>query len=133
MIKYVWNTSKVVLEGWCCQATKHSNSSVLATRWSPWQSSYSPPLRTYQHNTKNTSVLNGYLLKSWQLGGGGKGRGEVQTFHAPLLHLIWWQNDSMWLSLVIFWLPFQKTCIFGSISNKNLSRKASGKNLHYSW
>ena len=66
-------------------------TAVLATRWSPWQSSYSPPLRTYQHNTKNTSVLNGYLLKSRQLGwggGGGRGRGEVQTFHAPLLHFI---------------------------------------------
>ena len=48
-------------------------TAVLATRWSPWQSSYSPPLRTYQHNTKNTSVLNGYLLKSRQLGWGGGG------------------------------------------------------------
>ena len=75
---------------WRAGVVKQQNiaTAVLATRWSPWQSSYSPPLRTYQHNTKNTSVLNGYLLKSWQLGGGGKGRGEVQTFHAPLLHLI---------------------------------------------
>ena len=77
---------------WRAGVVKQQNiaTAVLATRWSPWQSSYSPPSHTYQHNTKNTSVLNDYLLKSWQLGGvgGGKGRGEVQTFHAPLLHFI---------------------------------------------
>ena len=80
MIKYSKNTSKVVLGGWCCQATKHSNSrlgnQVVTLVIKP-----QPTFTTY------TGLLNGYLLKSWQSGLGGR-KGRSANLHAHLLHVI---------------------------------------------